>query len=224
MKVRLLIQVLFVFFPWFLRRRILNVFFGFKIHKTAYIGKSIILAYKLEMGEFSRIGSLTFCKNIDALVLGNYSRIGTLNYITGFSTRFKDFFSHRESRKCELLVGDHSAITSRHFIDCTDQIKIGRYTTVAGIRSQILTHSINLKENIQDCKPVEIGSYSFVGTNSVILPGSKFPDYCILGAHSVLNKDFEEEACLYGGVPAKKVKELEKDSYKYFSRLTGFVS
>jgi acetyltransferase-like isoleucine patch superfamily enzyme len=210
--------------PWFLRRPLLNLLPGFNIDKTAYIGKSLILATKLDMRAHSRIGSLNFCKAIDVLMLGEHSILGTLNYITGYPTSGTEFFSHKKNRTCCLVIGAHSAITSRHFIDCTDEILIGNFTTVAGIRSQIFTHSINLKDNIQDCAPVRIGHYNFIGTNVVILPGAQLPDYCILGANAVLQSKQKELFTLYGGVPAKKIKSLEKNELQYFNRKTGFVS
>src|SRR3712207_7972137 len=47
------------------------------------------------------------------------------------------------------------------------------YTTL--FRSQFLTHSIDLLENVQRSRPIKIGKFCFVGTNSVILGGSVLP-------------------------------------------------
>jgi hypothetical protein len=48
------------------------------------------------------------------------------------------------------------------------------------------------------------------------------PDFCILGAKSLLNKDFTETYQLYGGVPARPIKSLSRDC-KYFQRTEGLV-
>lgn len=224
MKVKLLIQVLALVLPWFLRRRLLNLLPGFDINSSARIGFSLILAGNLDMQANTRIGSLTICKAIDVLRMNTYSKIGTLNYITGYPGAGTKHFTHKTDRKCQLIIGANSAITSRHFIDCTDAIVIGAYTTIAGIRSQLFTHSINLKENRQDCKPIHIGDYNFIGTNAVILPGAQLPDYSILAAKSVLQTKYTENYCLYGGVPAKKIKTFNKNDVQYFNRQTGFVN
>ncbi len=108
------------------------------------------------------------------MILDEYATLGSLIYISGYPTSLSDHFNHIENRKCQLYIGRHSAITSRHFIDCTAGIKIGKYTTIAGIRTQILTHSIDLVKNRQDARPIEIGDYCFIGTNCVILPGPSF--------------------------------------------------
>jgi len=69
---------------------------------------------------------------------------------------------------------------------------------------------------------VRIGDYCFVGTNSVLLGGSALPDFCVLGAKSLLNKTFTETYQLYGGVPARPIQKLSPDC-KYFQRTKGFV-
>lgn len=217
------VQIIFLFFPWRVRRFVLNRLFNFNIANDAYIGKSIILCDELIMKSNSFIGSFTFCKAIKKLHMHERARIGTLNWITGFPENDQSYFSHRINRKCEFIIKRHSAVTSRHFLDCTSGIYIGEYTTFAGVRSQILTHSINVRENIQDCLPVEIGDFCFVGTNVVILPGSILPNYSVLGAKSLLNKKFVKPSVLYGGIPAKEIQSLKIDETKYFTRKIGVV-
>ena len=121
-----------------------------------------------------------------------------------------------------LLLGTHSAITSRHLLDCTNTVSIGPFTTIAGFRSQILTHSIDLAVNRQNSAEVKIGAYCFVGTGCIVLPGASLPDYCVLGAGAVLNQPVSESHTLYAGVPAHAVKKLPADS-GYFNRPRGFV-
>jgi acetyltransferase-like isoleucine patch superfamily enzyme len=131
-------------------------------------------------------------------------------------------FGEEKDRKPQLILEEHAAVTHRHLIDCTNSVVIGRFTTMAGWQSQILTHSIDLARNRQASSPVRIGEYCFVGTNSVLLPGSVLPDFCVLGAKSLLNQAFTDRYWLYGGVPARSIKELSPD-YEYFRRTQGFV-
>lgn len=218
---KIILQIILFLFPWEVRRILLNKIFHYQIHSTAKIGFAIILAKKLTMQKCSRIGHLTFCNKIDSLQLDNNVRIGTLNYITGYPTILKDSFFPILNRKCELIIGEHSAVTSRHFIDCTAGVYIGKFTTFAGIRSQILTHSIDLKLCRQDAKSVSIGNYCFVGTSCILLKGATLPDYSVLGAGAMVNKEFSEQSVLYGGVPAKKISGISKDGY--FIREIGYV-
>ncbi|MCF8274255.1 MAG: acyltransferase [Flavobacteriaceae bacterium] len=222
-SVKICIQILLFLFPWKLRRVLLNNFFSYKINSKAKIGFSVLLCDKLEMAENSSIAHLTICKNIDAIILNNNSGIGSLNFITGFNTKNKTVYSHRLNRKCELIIKEHSAITSRHFLDCNGGIYIGKYTTVAGIRSTFLTHSIDIYKNRQDIKPITIGDYCFIGTGCNLLGGSCLPDYSVLGAGAVLSKVYSESNFLYGGVPARPLKDLKGYDVAYFNRHNGFV-
>lgn len=208
--------------PWGTRRRFLEKQFGYSIHPTSRIGFAWIAPRRLIMEENSRIGHLTFCKNIDLLRLGSGAMIGQLNWITGFPSGHSRHFAHQIDRKPELILEAHAGISSRHLFDCTARIRIGAFATIAGFRSQLITHSIDLTAARQSSESIEIGEYCFVGTNSVLLGGSVLPHHSILGAKSLLNKKWDTPFRLYGGVPAKPLKELSPEM-EYFRRKEGFV-
>lgn len=219
---RRLLALAVLLFPWSIRRRLLVALMGYKIHPTARIGWSWICPEHLEMAAGSRIGNLTVCKGLSLLKLGEQARLGHLNWITGFPVGNKAFFADDAERRAELSIGDHAAVTHRHLIDCTNAVRIGRFTTFAGYRSQVLTHSIDLERCRQASRPIIIGEYCFVGTNCVLLGGSVLPDYSVLGASSVLNKAYAETHQLYAGNPARPVKALAQEM-RYFQRSAGVV-
>jgi len=208
--------------PWEMRRSLLERQFGFKIHPTCRIGISWIAPSRLIMEEGARIDHLTVCKNIDLLHLKAHSSIGRGNWITGFPLGQSRHFAHQQDRQPQLIVGEHSAITHRHLIDCTNSVTIGKFTTVAGFQSQVITHWIDIEQSRQTSAPARVGDYCFVGTNCVLIGGSALPDFCVLGAKSLLNKAFTETYQLYGGVPAQSIQKLSPDC-KYFQRTEGFV-
>jgi acetyltransferase-like isoleucine patch superfamily enzyme len=208
--------------PWSLRRSFLESQFGYTIHPTSRMGFCWIFPRRLVMDENSRIGHLTVCKNIDLLHLGAHAIIGQLNWITGFPSGASRHFADQPGRRPELIVGAHAGISSRHLIDCTERVRIGAFATVGGFRSQLITHSIDLISSRQAAEPIEIGEYCFVGTNCVMLGGSSLPHHSVLGAKSLLNKRWDTPYQLYGGVPAKPIKELPSEM-KYFHRIEGFV-
>lgn len=220
---KILLQFLFFCFPWFIRRRFLIFFFKYEIDKTAKIGFSIFLCDSLVMKANSSIHSFVLVKKIDKVCLNCFSQLGGFNFITGLNAKNPGNFKNVKSRNCELVLGVHSRVTTRHFFDCNGGIYIGDFTTIAGSGSQFLTHSIDVYKNIQDVAPINIGNYCFVGTKSIILKGSTLPNFCILGAGSILLKSFSDEYSVYGGNPAKKVKNLEGLEISYFERLEGNV-
>jgi acetyltransferase-like isoleucine patch superfamily enzyme len=219
---RSLLRLIVVVLPWRLKRFALRALYGYELHPTSHIGLAWVFPKRLAMGAQSRIGHLTVCKGLERVALGEHASIGRLNWISAYPLGQGPHFAHMTGRNPQLVMGEHAAITHRHIIDCTDEVTIGAFTTVAGYRTQILTHSIDLDECRQHAKPVKIGSYSFVGTACTILGGAAVPDRSVLAAHALLNRAYDEPYRLYAGVPAKPVSQLDP-GMKYFTRPTGFV-
>jgi carbonic anhydrase/acetyltransferase-like protein (isoleucine patch superfamily) len=217
-----IIQIAIMPLPWVLRRRLLVGLFGFRIHPTARIGLSLLLAERVEMGEGSIIGSLTMIKGMSELTVAPRGIIGNLNWITGLPPNDPDFFSEEPDRISALAVGEDAAITNRHLLDCTNRITIGRFATVAGFRSQFITHGIDIGPNRQSSLPIEIGDYCFIGTGVIVLKGAVLGPCCALGAGSMLRGQFREEYKLISGNPAKPVRDLDR-SLSYFHRTRGRV-
>ncbi|TWR27579.1 acyltransferase [Mucilaginibacter pallidiroseus] len=217
------LKILAFILPWRLRRLALQSWFGYTIHPTARIGLSWIYPHKLSMAEGARIGHLNIAIHLDGIEMGVKSSIARSNWITGFpSNSNSKHFSHQAGRQSLLILGECAAITKNHHFDCTNVIRVGRFTTVAGYQSQFLTHSIDVIESRQHSEPITIGEYAFVGTNVVMLGGADLPSRCVLGAKSLLNKAYTDEWTLYGGVPAKPLQVLPANA-KYFNRADGFV-
>jgi acetyltransferase-like isoleucine patch superfamily enzyme len=218
-----ILKALIVILPWLLKRRLLIFFYDYKLNPSSHIGYSWIFPDKLILEENASIGHFNVAIHLHNMVLKKGAKIGRGNWITGFSLKTNSqHFTHQKDRIPELILSEESAITKNHHIDCTHQIFIGKFTTIGGYQSQLLTHAINIEKGIQDSKPIYIGNYCFIGTNVVILGGAVLPSYSVLGAKSLLNKKFEEEYNVYGGVPAIAVQSLSKEA-AYFTRESGFV-
>lgn len=222
-NIRLIISILVIPLPWVIRRFFYRTLLGYKISDGAWIGRSIVSVNCLFMGGGSRIGSMTIVRNLESLDMGESSRIGSFNWIFGLIDSQNKHFRASPERKSVLKLSAHAAITARHIIDCIDAVSIGFCSILAGHRSQVLTHSVDLYSSEQTCGPVTIGDYCFVGTGCIVLKGAKLPDYSILGAGSVFSRAIEDENYfLYSGNPAKPIKSLGSD-LGYFNRKIGVV-
>ena len=219
---KFLFRLCVVLLPWRLRRRVLQAFFGYRIAPTARIGWSWIFPAQLEMGEHARIGHFNVAIHLRRVELGAHALIERGNWITGFAAGGKGHFEHRPERDPALIMGAHSAVTKAHHLDCTDRVEIGAFSTIAGYRSQLLTHSIDLEANRQDAAPIRIGDHCFVGTNVVIVGGAQLPDRSALGAKAFLSKVLTEPGWLYAGVPARPARAVADRGY--FRRTNGFVA
>jgi acetyltransferase-like isoleucine patch superfamily enzyme len=215
--VKKIFSILIILFPWPLRRKLLIAIWKYDIHPTAKIGLSYIYPDKLKMEENTRIGHFNVAIHLHSIQMKKDATISQRNWITGFPLHGKRFFEEFHDRKPQLIMGKDSAITKKHLVDCTDSVFIGEYTSVGGYGTQILSHSTSLEFNRQSCAPIHIGHHCFVGTRSIILPGSVLPDQSVLAAGAVLQKKFTENFALYGGVPAKFVKKMD-ESYAFFRR------
>jgi len=218
-----LLGLLSVLLPWPLRRHVLSRLCGYSLAPTSRIGLSLVLADAVRLEAGARIGHFTVIKGLHRLEMGTNAIIGSFNWITGFPLRSgSPHFTADTQRDPSLRLGDESAITSRHLIDCTDSVSFGHHTTFAGFRSQILSHSIDIVTAAQRARPVAVGDYCFVGTGCILLAGSRLPERSVLGAGSVLQRAFDEPCQLYAGAPARAVKALPPDA-AYFHRPSGFV-
>ncbi len=219
---KLVLQILSLMLPWPARRWILESFCGCELGEGSRVGLSLLLCRSVRLGAGARIGHFNLLKNLSRVELGEQAVINNVNWITGFPKIDSPHFAAEPDRAPELILGAHAAITNRHLIDCTNRVTIGAFTTVAGFRSQILTHTIDIVDGHQTSRPLTIGSHCFIGTDCILLGGSALPSFSVLGAKSLLNKVHLREYCLYGGVPAKEISELPRDA-KYFTREKGFV-
>lgn len=68
----------------------------------------------------------------------------------------------------------------------------------------------------EECRPfvhraaVNIGRCVGIGGKVTVLPGVTLRDGCVVAAHSLVKDDCEED-WIYGGTPARKLKQREKD-------------
>jgi maltose O-acetyltransferase len=60
-------------------------------------------------------------------------------------------------------------------------------------------------------KGITIGKGCWIGARAVILPGVTIGDGCVIAAGAVVTKDCEPN-CLYGGNPARLIRELSSES------------
>lgn len=218
-----IISIIVIFLPWSIKRFFLEKIWKYKIHPTAKIGLAYIFPKQLVLEEGSKIEHFNVAINLQTLILEKNSSINRSNWITGYPINTKsNHFKHQKNRESKLTLGEEASITKKHHIDCTNSISIGKFSIIAGYSSQLLTHSVNILKNIQDSAPIEIGDYCFIGTDSVILGGTKLPSYSVLGAKSLLNKKFEEQYFLYGGNPAKQIKPISNTA-KFFNRESRYI-
>ena len=165
-----------VVLPSRLKGRLGRWLLGWDVHPTAYIGRSMIRVEHLAMGPGASIGPLNVIRDLEELRLGEGRSIASRNWITGFpraTDHASDAFPHSPNRRPCLILGRYAMITVAHDIDCSDRVEIGDYSSLAGFRCTVLTHSLNLVRDRFVTAPVEIGAHAAVMSGSTLLSGTR---------------------------------------------------
>lgn len=177
---------------WVLRAIVYKLYF-YKVGKLSYIGKpiSIIGAKGIHIGQKVRIypGARLEC------------------YDGG-----------------EIIIDDNVAIGQNVHITCAkEKIRIRTGTVITG--NCFITNICHEYEDVNK-SPMEehyfvrttsIGKNCFIGYGAGLLPGGVLGDHCVVGAHSLVNKEFECNSVVTGN-PAVLLKYYDKDSNKWIKK------
>ena len=117
--------------------------------------------------------------------------------------------------KERLNLGTKVHINDCVFINAVGGVTIGNYAVLSHgvtIVSTGLDTALWVRRAVEEdnhiAKPIIIGDNVWVGANVTICAGVTVAKNSIIAAGAVVSKDLLEEGCLYGGIPAKKIKEL----------------
>ena len=94
----------------------------------------------------------------------------------------------------EVYIGDH--------------VMIGPNTLITTVGHPL--SPMGRRKHLGIAKPVHIGNDVWIGGNVTILPGITIGNNVVIAAGAVVTKDVPDN-CLVGGVPAKKIKDIEND-------------
>jgi len=228
-KSRLTMLAFVALLPSFLKRPCYRLFFGYQIGKHVRVGLSIIDAAECQIDDDVRIGNLNLIFRVQKLKIEDHVRIGHLNIIRGGDEvhlgRYSEIIRMNEINSIaepevvnptdpRFLLGDGSIITAGHKVDFTDRVTIGRRSILGGRNSSLWTH------NRQRTRPIDIGSFAYIGSEIRIAPGGSVPSRCIVGIGSVITSELTDENYLIAGVPARPVKELGEEDQFLIERKT----
>jgi len=183
---------------------------------------------KIYLSPFGYIVSIIM--QVFAFIHKPFMVYGHYNYVQKkFQKRTRISSSAKLVNKSKINISDNVWIGHYCIIDGIGGVEIGEGVHLAS-HTCIYTHSsqdsIRLlgKKYIEFepenrlgyiIEPVKIGKYSFIGTSSVILPGSVLGKGVIVGAGSVVKGEFTDFSILAGN-PAKIVGNTKERDKKFF--------
>lgn len=113
----------------------------------------------------------------------------------------------------KIRIGENSTVNEYCYLDGRGGVVIGDNCTIA-LRSMLVTGTHNHRSRAFDyyAEPITIGDDAWVATGAIVLNGCELGDGCLVGAGAVVMPHTACEAgCMYGGIPAKKIKERGLD-------------
>jgi len=202
--------------PSRIKNRLLRAL-GHEIHPSARFNICLVRGVdKIRLGRRAAIGPGNVFRDLRLLSIADDSVIGQWNWVSAAAPLVD------AGGAGSLVIGTHSALTSRHYVDASGGVKIGSFTTVAGVRSTFITHGIDWAASEQRTRPIVIGSYCLIGSNAAIVPGTTIADSVVTGMGATLGGNVSSQNSLYVGERAKLLRTGQHGLY--FTRKSGFVS
>ncbi|MBE5039340.1 acyltransferase [Ructibacterium gallinarum] len=142
-------------------------------------------------------------RKIYGRILARFDRVGYLRWI---GLNFGEDI-HIYGNPSKMFGTEPWCITLGNHVHITDEVK---FVTHDG-GTLLFRH---LVPDLEITKPIVVGDYVYFGTRSMIMPGVKIGNQCIIAAGAVVTRDVPDHSVV-GGVPAHIIKTSEE----YFEKI-----
>lgn len=105
------------------------------------------------------------------------------------------------------LFGKGSGIVGHLEIVVGDDVWTGHHVYITDQNHGYDDLDLPISRQVMPERPVSIGSGSWLGHGTVVLPGSRIGRHVVVGANSVVTGDLPDN-CVAAGVPARVIKKL----------------
>lgn len=208
----MLLTLVFAISPMPIKRFIGKYILHWSIDPSANIGISYISTQRLVMEPNTRIGHFNVIRDMKEVHLEAGSHMAQWNWLSSAKELSTD---NSQFDAGKLFLGAKSAIMSRHYLDCSGGIVVGRSTIIGGVKSTFLTHQIDMSSGVQTIAPIIIGDNCFLGSDIRVVAGTTIPSKSLIAMGAVVTGMLPTESTLYAGVPARPVRAADG---KWFQR------
>ncbi|MFC2138511.1 acyltransferase [Bacteroidota bacterium] len=133
-------------------------------------------------------------------ILGYNRKIPWPVHFTSYIKNYKNIQTATEP--VGIAMGTY--IDARNGIILEENVNLGPKVSLISMNHDTNNYAEYIKQT-----PIIIKKNSWIGTNSIILPGVELGEHTIVGAGSVVTKSFKEGNILIAGNPAKVIKKLD---------------
>ncbi len=111
----------------------------------------------------------------------------------------------------KITIGNNTSVGHRATLDGRGTLTIGSNVNISSeVMIWTWQHNYDSPSFEIVSKPVIIEDYAWISARVIILPGVKIAKGSVIAAGAVVTKD-TEPFTVYGGVPAKKIKDRSKE-------------
>ncbi|MBD0864081.1 hypothetical protein IA539_23230 [Gordonia sp. zg691] len=187
---------------------------GNSVGDDVTIGPNLVVGCGFfHIGDRCVISPFNVFRQLAAVQMEKDNFIGRLNQFTAAPSYQK--FSDRAG---VLSMAEQSAVTNRHYFDCSGRVDMEPYSAVGGTRSILQSHEIDIVENRTTIGTITIGERSLTATACLVLKNARIPAFSLVAAGSVVTASSDEspgDAGLYAGAPARWRRELPECKWWY---------
>lgn len=204
----------------------------FTYGRKSQIGFSFVNCNKIHLGDNCQIKSFNLIR-IKNLSLKSDSKIKYLNLIKGnFNLNIGE--KATINRSCHIVsrldninettlnIGNHTIIGVGHMLDMTDNISLGNNSILAGIRSELWTHSFYHPSSClihwQINGSINIGNNVYIGSSCILCAGISIEDNITLGAGSIVSKSLNERG-LYVNQALRHIDFIPEESIERYKEI-----
>ncbi|WP_353123687.1 acyltransferase [Dysgonomonas capnocytophagoides] len=178
-----------------------------------YLYTGWISRFFYSFGQKTTIQSFSSLIGPQYISIGNFSLIGKRAVVTAWDKYKGDCFTPRIIIGNNVNIGDDCHITAINRIEIGNNVLMGKKITITdNSHGKITKESVLLPPAIRSLySPGEviIEEGVWIGDKVTILPNVRIGKNSIIGANSVVTSNVEGN-CVYAGVPARKLKEIDK--------------
>jgi len=105
-----------------------------------------------------------------------------------------------------VFIGNSSVLLGGGGIEIEDYVLIAPHVVIVSGNHTFSNGTFRYGE--RQLGKITLKKGSWIAANSTVTQGAVLPEASVLGANSLLNNAFNQSNALYGGVPAKWIKQL----------------
>lgn len=196
--------------------------------ERSIIESIVSLLYRTQSWIFTKIIANSFytigkkCSIAPPLRFGNLSNVELGSYVTIHTNCWIQVLKSDKNDNLPVIrINDHVGIGMDSTISAVKSIVLEEYVfTARNVYISDHTHNYDdinkpiSNQSVCNVAEVRIGAHTWLGQNSVILPGVTIGRHCVIGANSVVNTDIPDYSVAVGA-PAKIVKRYNSKSHSW---------